>query len=385
MAADIVMPDLSSIGPFLQERLPETGQVHFAPRIPPAKEAAARASCRIPEGEKLLALVDATLSGSGKNGVVFTDSSVYAKAFGKDAVILSYAGLPACPYERIREIIAEATPSENLPVLVQRLKNQVMYGDPGARPIPRPADEDPHPVRSWLVNAGTFLVFVVLVPGCLWTLGNPKDYRLTRSLLGLVSVLSWLSWFHSHRVTVRRADRFSPAAIRRRIVMGVSGAALFMGAVVTDRVAAAPTPPDAVHLAWFVGGSLAGAALCLGLLFVLQKRMRQKRSTRAIRRVAGRYLERAVLPGAEGLHGLLDAGICDLDGDRDIRQACRLIAERTAHPFGEYRHLLEGTDLMAFFEHARDRGYDFARHGKPDEVARCVPRRTPNRRAPLVT
>ena len=48
--------------------------VHYAPDIPPAKEAAARAAhaAHLPESEPVLVLYDDTAFGSAKNGFVIT-------------------------------------------------------------------------------------------------------------------------------------------------------------------------------------------------------------------------------------------------------------------------------------------------------------------------
>lgn len=357
---------------FLKGRLREKLHVYFAPRIPPEKEQKAREAFKVPDRENMLVLV----SDSSKNGVLFTDTGMYVKNYFAEPVAVPYTDIPACPYNYLLKImpVAGSLDSKEMGAIAQAVKNIVMFGEPDARPVPPGPDEDPHPVRNWFIFAGTFVVFVILVPGLLIE-AVTEHYRTTRSVLVMASMLSWFAWFHSHRVKARKAQQFALATVIRKTLFGVLCAALFAGFVLMDKFQANPRNIDPVEILLLFGISFLCVILCMMLFFKVQEVVHGKRIARTVRRAAGFYIEHRCEPGETGLRGLLDAGVCELDTDADIREVCRIIAGLSAHPFGRYRNMLEDVDLIAFFEHARDRGYDFVLHGKPEDVAMQVSRR----------
>lgn len=357
---------------FLKGRLREKLYVYFMPRIPPEKEQKAREAFKVPDRENMLVLV----SDSGKNGVLFTDTGMYVKNYLAEPVVIPYTDIPSCPYNYLLNImpVAGSLDSKEMGAIARAVKNIIMYGEPDARAVPPGPDEDPHPVKNWFKFAATFVVFVILIPGLLIE-AVAEHYRITRSVLVMASMLSWFAWFHSHRVKARKAQQFALATVIRKTLFGVLCAALFAGFVLMDRFQANPRDIDPVEILLLFGISFLCVILCMMLLFKVQEAVHRKRIARAVRRAAGSYIEHRCEPGAAGLRGLLDAGVCELDTDADIRKVCSIIAGLSAHPFGEYRNMLEDVDLIAFFEYARDRGYDFVLHGKPGDVARQVSRR----------
>ncbi|MBN2437307.1 MAG: hypothetical protein JXL20_01775 [Deltaproteobacteria bacterium] len=364
--------DLARIFAFLKKRLQGKYNTYMVPRMPGEKETNARASFRIPENEKMLVLV--TFSGSGKDGVAFTDTGMYVKRFFHEPVALPYSEMPACSYDRFREIIPgdESSREKELIAIGQQIKNIVMYGEPNARPAPPDPDKNLHPVREWFINAGSFVFFVILIPGLIGVELAKAGHLRLGGWVGLVSMLSWFAWFHSHRVSAPKKNLFAFSTVLKRMAVGVLASASLAGAVLFDRHASAPDGVRLMEGIHVVAVSLFGVALCMALYFKVSKYIHENRMASAIKRVAYRYLENERAAGMTELPGLLDAGVCQLGDDADIREVCRAVAKHSAHPLGPYRDILRDIDLMVFFELARDRGYDFDRHGRPEELAQEV-------------
>jgi hypothetical protein len=62
--------------PLLRGCLPQR-DLHVAPDIPDKKLANACQTCRVPQGERILALIDATVFGSAKNALLFGREGIY--------------------------------------------------------------------------------------------------------------------------------------------------------------------------------------------------------------------------------------------------------------------------------------------------------------------
>ncbi len=366
--------EVPRIASFLRERLEEPAHAYTAPDIPAETEATARASFRIPGHETLLALVP--FSGSDKHGVAFTDGGMYVKRAVHEPEAMTYSELPACPYSRFREMVPEdeGPQANGVAALCRDVKTLVMYGDPNARPVPTDPRGNPHPVRDWFIFAGSFVLFVILIPGVIGVEILAKaGYVHLAGWVALVSGLSWFAWFHSHRVVVRKKDRFAVSTVVKRTAVGVLAAAGFAGAVLLDRLhTSAPNGVRLMEGAGAVAASLAGVVVCMAVFFKVRQWIHGRRMASAVRRVASRYLENERASGLTGLPGLLDAGVCELDGDARVREVCRAVARESDDPLGPYRETLRDIDLMDFFEFARDRGYDLVRYGTPEELAREV-------------
>jgi len=68
-------PEAEILG--LLNSLTSAGSLYVHPRIPPNKLANSRKSCQVPEGERILGLLDCTTWGSAKHGFLFGSSGVY--------------------------------------------------------------------------------------------------------------------------------------------------------------------------------------------------------------------------------------------------------------------------------------------------------------------
>jgi len=365
--------EVPRIASFLRERLQETDYAYMAPDMPVETEATARASFRIPEHETLLALVP--FAGSDKHGVAFTDGGMYMKRAFHEPAAVAYSELSACPYSRFRDMVPEdeGPQGNDAAALCRDVKTLVMYGDPNARPAPPDPGGNPHPVRAWFIFAGSFVLFMLLVPGVVGVEILAKaGYVHLAGWVALVSGLSWFAWFHSHRVVVRKKDRFAVSTVVKRTAVGVLASAGLAGAVLLDRHASAQNGVKLMEGAGVVAGSLAGVVVCMAVFFKVSHWIHGSRMASAVRRVASRYLENERVSGLTGLPGLLDAGVCELDDDAHVREVCRAVARESGDPLGPYRETLRDIDLMDFFEFARDRGYDLVRYGTPEELAREV-------------
>lgn len=374
-AGAVVAPDLRRIEVFLRESLRGRYNAHFAPDILPEKENNARAACKTPDNDKMLALVTAT--DSGKRGVAFTNAGIYVKKMFSEPMAIPYAALPGRTYESLRADMdgIGALIGDEMAVIAQKLKNIVMFGAADARELPHDPAKDPHPVKNWFKSAGGFIVFVILIPWLLFEGFDKKTgYPGLRGWLGLVSMLSFFTWFNSHRVTARKADKHAFSTIIKRVVIGLLASAAFVGAVLLDKYDDPPRGGPFFPVVGLVAAALAGVAVCMILFFKAQKYFHKKRMAAAVEHVANRYLENEHATGATGLVGLMEAGVRELDSDADVRAACRLIREHAADPLDKYRDLLADVDLADFFEFAAARGYDFVRHGDPGEIAREVSR-----------
>ena len=233
-------------------------------------------------------------------------------------------------------------------------------------------------MRSWLIFATTFTLFVLIVPGVLWVQWLvPAGYSHAGRVIGLISLLSWFIWFHSHQVSVKKNDNFTFATILKRVVFGGLAAASFAGAVLLDKFASSADGIKSMEIASLTLISLLCATLCIVLIFKAQNLIHNMRQGSRVKRVVARYMKNKRASGMAGLCGLLDAGVCELSDDADIRKVCRVVAGQSEHPLGQYQDMLAHVNLMAFFQHARDHGYDFSRHGKPDEIIIAISRRAP--------
>lgn len=360
--------------PFLKKRLQGWHNAHFTSDIPAQKETQARAECRIPDEDRILALVDNSLSGSAKDCLVFTESAVYRKPYGIDPVAIPYRELPSCPYPRFRQMFPSPPDSseKDLAIVCQQVKTLVMYGDPDYRRPPPDPDKDPHPVRSWFIFAGSFVLLVILIPAGLLQLLATRGYAHAAGVLCLISLLSWLIWFNSHRAAADKRKLFAVSTMLKRIAFGAACAAGVAGAVLWDRYAASETDVERAEVVALVALGVIGGAAVAALILLAQRSIHNMQRGRRVERVVARYTENKRAFGTTGLCGLLDAGVCTLSSDSEIREACALLRARWERPLGPYRELLEHADLVAFFDYARDRGYDFNRHGEPHEIVKAI-------------
>lgn len=89
-------PPEEVLPPVLRGFLPQN-DLYLAPDIPPAKRANACRVCQVPAGEGILALIDATVTGTAKSALLLGDSGVWyhnepgAKVVG--AGMIPYAAL----------------------------------------------------------------------------------------------------------------------------------------------------------------------------------------------------------------------------------------------------------------------------------------------------
>ncbi|MBN2123514.1 MAG: hypothetical protein JW821_04420, partial [Deltaproteobacteria bacterium] len=257
----------------------------------------------------------------------------------------------------------------------QKVKTIVMYGDPDFRKPPPDPDKDPRPVRSWLICAGSFVLFVLVIPWLAWEAVGPKTiYPTLAGFLGLVSALSWFVWFYSHQVSAKRSEYFAFSNRLKRAAFGGMVTAALVESVLGNKVAPAPGDSALTGPAALLGVSLLGGTVCVFLFFKMEKWLHDMRLSSRIKGVAARYVENKRSSGRDGLSGLLDAGVYELNDDTEIRNVCRMVAEHSAHPLEPYQDLLADVDLMTFFEYARDYGYDFNRHGSPDELVPAIRR-----------
>lgn len=368
----VINPDLEEIFLFLKERTQNWNNAYFSPNIPETTESNTRLNFPIPENEKIEVIIDEAFlkQNTGKSGYVFTDKKIYIKPPFKETHSVSYDELYKTPYSFFREKIPEneSAPEKDMASVCQKIKNIVMYTDPDHRkPIPDP-DKSRHPVRDWFVCAFSFIFFIVLFPWLSWVLIGPRvPFPTLVKYLSLVSLLSWFIWFHSHRVTVKMKDRHSLYTLLKRIITGVFFSAGFVGAVALDRIRSNPDL-SAGSLIQTLSVSFLLSAVCILVLFWMQKFFHQITINAKIKSIAEKYIENREKERKEGLLGLLDAGVCDLDNDQDIRKVCHKIANVTINPLKGLSDLFENIDLMTFFEHAKDRGYDFTRWGKPEDI-----------------
>ncbi len=86
--------------------------LYVAPAIPPKKHANATAACGIRSPEDVLGLIDCTVFGSAKKGVIVTDRQIYfvgdAKYGGNRPAVFSYdefgaAAIAAAPYSEVND------------------------------------------------------------------------------------------------------------------------------------------------------------------------------------------------------------------------------------------------------------------------------------------
>ncbi|MBN2098295.1 MAG: hypothetical protein JW753_01715 [Dehalococcoidia bacterium] len=364
---------------FLKQRLKGWHNAHFTPDIPAEKETNARANCRIPDEDRILVLVDNTLFGSAKDCLVFTESAIYEKSLGRDPIAISYQELPPYPYPRFREIFPSAPDSseKDLAIVCQQVKTVVMYGDSDYRKPPPDPDKDPHPVQSWLKNAAAFILLVIAIPGVTIQLLATRGYARASGALCLVSLLSWLTWFHSYRVSAEKAKLFAVSTLLKRIAFGAACAAGVAGAVLWDRYAASESNVELAEAIPLVAVSVFGGAVVAALILFAQRSIHSAQRGPRVRRVVARYMNNKQASGTAGLGGLLDAGVCDLSSDIEIKEVCAILTSRSEEPLGPYRDLLAHTDLMALFDYARDRGYDFRRHGDPHEIVKAIGQSVP--------
>ncbi|MBN2363845.1 hypothetical protein JXL83_06915 [candidate division WOR-3 bacterium] len=357
---------------FLKEKTQNWFNAYFSPNIPETTESNARLNFPIPEYEKIEVIIDEAFlkQNTGKSGFVFTDNKIYIKPPFKETHSVSYDELYKTPYSFFREKIPEneSAPEKDMASVCQKIKNIVMYTDPDHRKPIHDPDKSRHPVRDWFVSAFSFIFFIVLFPWLSWDLIGPMvPFPTLVKYLSLVSLLSWFIWFHSHRVTVKKKDRHSLYTLFKRIITGVFFSAGFVGAVALDRIRSNPDL-SAGSLIQTLSVSFLLSAVCILVLFWMQKFFHRIRINAKIKSIAEKYIEKREKEGKEGLLGLSDAGVCDLDNDQDIRKVCHKIANVTINPLKGLSDLLENIDLMTFFEYAKDRGYDFTRWGKPEDI-----------------
>ncbi|MBN1619959.1 hypothetical protein JW890_04495 [candidate division WOR-3 bacterium] len=356
----------------MKEKTKTWSNAYFSPFIPQETEKNARISFPIPADENISVLIDETFlkQNSGKSGYVFTDKKMYIKTPFRETHSVIYTDLPETPFSFFREkiYVNESYTVKDMVSLCQKIKIIAMHGDPEHIKPPADPAKSPHPVKDWFVFALTFIFFIVIVPWLSFCLIGPMTpYPTLVKYMGLVSLLSWFIWFHSHRVNVNKRDRNSFYAFIKRITTGVFFSAGFVGAVVLDKIRSMPDF-SIVALMPTLSVSFLLSAVCILVLFWMQKIFHRISINAKIKRITEKYIENKKKQGIEGLLGLLDAGVCDLDDDQDIRKVCHKIANLTINPLKDISGLLENIDLMNFFEHARDRGYDFTRWGKPEVI-----------------
>ncbi|MBN1151122.1 hypothetical protein JXA84_07905 [candidate division WOR-3 bacterium] len=361
---------------FVQNQTEGWKDAYFSHNISEIAENNARTEFGIRNDEKILALINEAFleQNIGKSGFVFTDEKICIKPPFRETFSVKYSDFPETPFSFFREKISlnESSSQKDMVSLCQKIKVLAMYGDPDHIKLPSDPTKSPHPVKDWFVFALTFMFFIILVPWLSFSVIGPRvSLPSPVRYLSLISILSWFIWFNSHRAKIKRREKKTLFSIFKRIAYGVFFSAGFLGAVVLDKTRTNPGL-NMSSLLPVLGTSLIGAVAFIVLFLLLERFFLLAGHKRKRKIIVRKYLEDLEKEDKNGLIGLLDAGVCDLDDDAEIRKVCYDIANISINPLKEYWDLLQKSDLFDFFQYAKDRGYDFEKWGKPEVIVNKI-------------